>query len=135
MMTFKIQFAEKNQADVDSIPKTFLQPNFDLSRRETFYEVFPFVGGTEENEGAPAGGCRQVLQSGKLLQEKLSHHLDVIEMQIANQIAHKSDAFFQAVASHDTVREEIGRALTAVQALRLKVKNIDATVAQDSLKG
>ena len=87
------------------------------------------------NEGAPAGGCRQVLQSGKLLQEKLSHHLDVIEMQIAHQIAHKSDAFFQAVASHDTVREEIGRALTAVQALRLKVKNIDATVAQDSLKG
>ncbi len=56
-------------------------------------------------------------------------------MQIAHQISHKSDAFFQAVASHDAVREELGKALTAVKALRLKVNNVDVTVVQGSLKG
>lgn len=77
----------------------------------------------------------QVLGTGKSLQEKLSYYLDLIEMQIANQISHKSDAFFQAVASHDAVREELGKALTAVKALRLKVKHVDATLVQGSLKG
>lgn len=77
----------------------------------------------------------QVLGSGKPLQEKLSYYLDLIEMQIAHQISHKSDAFFQAVASHDAVREELGKALTAVKALRLKVNQVDVTVVQGSLKG
>ena len=77
----------------------------------------------------------QVLVSGKTLQEKLSYYLDLIEMQIAHQISHKSDAFFQAVASHDTVREELGKALTAVQAMRLKVTHVDKTQVQGSLKG
>lgn len=56
-------------------------------------------------------------------------------MQIAHQISHKSDDFFQAVASHDAVREELGKALTAVKALRLKVKHVDVTHVQGSLKG
>lgn len=76
-----------------------------------------------------------VLSSGKGLQEKLSYYLDLIEMQIAHQISHKSDAFFQAVASHDTVREELGKALTAVKALRLQVTHVDSTQVQGSLKG
>lgn len=111
---------------MDSIPKTFLQFNFNLSQRETFFKVFPFI----EESGLP-----QVLKSGKLLQEKLSHYLDLIEMQIAHQISHKSDAFFQAVASHDSVREELGKALINVQGLRSKVNHIDAMLVHDSLKG
>ena len=77
----------------------------------------------------------QVLGTGKALQEKLSYYLDLIEMQIAYQISQKSDSFFQAVASHDAVREELGKALTAVKALRLKVNEVDSTVVQGSLKG
>ena len=123
---------DKNQIDLESIPKIFLQASFDLSKRDTFNQVFPFIVG---GGGGEAGsGMSQVLNSGKVLQEKLSHHLDIIEMQIAYQISHKSEAFFQAVASHDVVREEIGRALTAVQGLRLRVKNLDASMAQGALK-
>ena len=76
-----------------------------------------------------------VLESGKVLQEKLSYYLDLIEMQISQQISQKSEDFFQAVASHDIVREELGNALTAVKALRLHVKQVDATIVQGSLKG
>ena len=118
--------SEGSDADLNSIPKEFLQPTFNLSQSETFFKVFPFI----KEAGMPS-----VLTSGKSLQEKLSCYLDVIEMQIAHQISHKSDAFFQAVASHDTVREELGKALTAVKALRLQVNQVDTTQVQGSLKG
>ena len=32
---------------------------------------------------------------GRLVQEKLSHQLDVVEVSIAKQVAHKSHHFFQ----------------------------------------
>ncbi len=108
------------------IPQTFLQPTFNLSQPDTFHKVFPFI---------KESGLSHVLGTGKTLQEKLSYYLDLIEMQIAHQISHKSDDFFQAVASHDAVREELGKALTAVKALRLKVNHVDATHVQGSLKG
>lgn len=103
-----------------------MQPTFNLSQPDTFYKVFPFI---------KESGLSHVLGTGKTLQEKLSYYLDLIEMQIAHQISHKSDDFFQAVASHDAVREELGKALTAVKALRLKVNHVDATHVQGSLKG
>ena len=111
---------------MSAIPQAFLQPTFNLSQSETFLKVFPFI---------KESGLSHVLGTGKTLQEKLSYYLDLIEMQIAHQISHKSDDFFQAVASHDAVREELGKALTAVKALRLKVNHVDATHVQGSLKG
>ncbi|EFX75401.1 hypothetical protein DAPPUDRAFT_323315 [Daphnia pulex] len=114
-----------NEGDLSVIPQTFLQPTFNLSQPDTFHKVFPFI---------KESGLSHVLGTGKTLQEKLSYYLDLIEMQIAHQISHKSEDFFQAVASHDAVREELGKALTAVKALRLKVNHVDATHVQGSLK-
>ncbi|KAI9564421.1 hypothetical protein GHT06_008160 [Daphnia sinensis] len=114
-----------NEGDLSAIPQAFLQATFNLSQPDTFLKVFPFIR---------ESGLSHVLGNGKTLQEKLSYYLDLIEMQIAHQISHKSDDFFQAVASHDAVREELGKALTAVKALRLKVKHIDVTHVQGSLK-
>ena len=111
---------------MSAIPQAFLLPTFNLSQSETFLKVFPFI---------KESGLSHVLGTGKTLQEKLSYYLDLIEMQIAHQISHKSDDFFQAVASHDAVREELGKALTAVKALRLKVNHVDVTHVQGSLKG
>jgi len=39
--------------------------------------------------------CKQIESSGRLAQEKLSHHLDVVEISIAEQVAQKSHHFFQ----------------------------------------
>ena len=47
--------------------------------------------GTEE----AAVLCQQIESSGRLAQEKLSHHLDVVEISIAEQVAQKSHPFFQ----------------------------------------
>lgn len=119
-------FLDIEGSDISVIPKSFLQSTMDLSQPETFFSLFPFI---KEH------GVSHVLGCSKTLQEKWSYYLDLIEMQIAHQIAHKSEAFFQAVASHDVVRDGLGNALEATRSLRQRVQNVDRTCVQGSLRG
>ena len=49
---------------------------------------------------------------------QLTHYLDMIEVQIARQVAQKSDAFFHAMTSHDVLMDQLGQTITAVKTLR-----------------
>ena len=49
---------------------------------------------------------------------QLTHYLDLVEVQIARQIADKSEAFFDAMSSHDSLMEQLTQAAAAVRALR-----------------
>lgn len=41
----QIIFTDRVQLDLTNIPKIFLTPNLDLSQKDNFYAVFPFVKG------------------------------------------------------------------------------------------
>lgn len=69
----KITYHEIDDANFEDIPQIFTKPNLDFNNIETFEAVFPGVSDTS---------C----QSGRLLQEKLSHYLDIVEVQIARQV-------------------------------------------------
>ena len=49
---------------------------------------------------------------------QLTHYLDLVEVQIARQIADKSEAFFDAMSSHDSLMEQLTQASGAVRELR-----------------
>lgn len=49
---------------------------------------------------------------------QLSHYLDIVEVQIAQQVAQKSEAFFHAMTSHDALMEQLTQTITVVKALR-----------------
>ena len=49
---------------------------------------------------------------------KLSHYLDLVEVQIARQISLRSEAFFHAVTSHDKLQENMSSTITAIKNLR-----------------
>lgn len=49
---------------------------------------------------------------------QLSHYLDIVEVQIAQQVAQKSEAFFHAMTSHDALMEQLTQTVTVVKALR-----------------
>lgn len=49
---------------------------------------------------------------------KLSHYLDIVEVQIAQQVAQKSEAFFIAMTSHDALMEQLTHTINVVKALR-----------------
>lgn len=68
-------FNELHEASLSDIPSIFTKPTLELNSPSTFAQVFPGIG-DEDNER----------QSGRLLQEKLSHYLDIVEVQIAKQV-------------------------------------------------
>lgn len=67
---------EINDANLDDIPQIFTKPNLDFTNLETFEAVFPGVCDDDNST------------SGRLLQEKLSHYLDIVEVLIAKQVTH-----------------------------------------------
>lgn len=110
--------------NLSDIPPIFMKNSFDLNNPSTFADVFPGVGETSE----------QSRQSGRLLQERLSHYLDIVEVQIAKQVSQKSSAFFHAMTSQDTIMEQMSEANTNVKKLRSKIQHIDSSLVKDSLK-
>lgn len=72
----KTSFAnEINDASLDDIPQIFTKPNLDFTNLDTFEAVFPGVCDDDNKK------------SGRLLQEKLSHYLDIVEVLIAKQVS------------------------------------------------
>lgn len=109
---------------VADIPAIFLQSQLELSKPNTFAQVFPGISVSSDANR----------QSDRLLQEKLSHYLDIVEVQIAQQVSQKSSAFFHAMTSQDTIMAEMGAATTNVRRLRSNIQQIDATLVNDSLQ-
>lgn len=66
---------EINDANLEDIPQIFTKPHLDFTNLDTFEAVFP-------------GVCDDNKKSGRLLQEKLSHYLDIVEVLIAKQASH-----------------------------------------------
>lgn len=112
------------ETSLSNIPDIFLRQTFPLNDRSVFNVVFPNIvnSGDGKNQGS------------RLLQDKLSHYLDIVEVQIAKQVSQKSGAFFHAMTSHDTIMEQMGAACIEVRMLRSKVQQVDRTLAKDSLK-
>lgn len=127
------QIADKNNVSLQNIPKIFLMPQFNLENPDTFSTVFPWSQlstGTFRN--VKDGKSQQ--SSSKLLQEKLSHYLDVIEVQIAHQISLKSAAFFDVISSHDAVMEQLSQTLITVTKLRAGIHHIEDLLVKGSLR-
>lgn len=116
-------FSDHPGSVVADIPAIFLQPQLELCKPSTFDQVFPGISVSLE----PGRNC------GRLLQEKLSHYLDVVEVKIAQQVSQKSSAFFHAMTSQDTIMSEMSAATSNVQRLRRNIQQIDATLVNDSL--
>lgn len=110
---------------IQSIPEIFLKNTLPLNDPVIFNEVFPNLINNQDAKNN---------QSARLLQEKFSHYLDIVEVQIAKQVSQKSGAFFHAMTSHDTIMEQMGVACNEVRTLRSKVQTVDKLLAKDSLK-
>lgn len=54
----------------------------------------------------------------KSVQDKLSHHLDLVEVGLAQQISKKSSAFFSAVSTQDRVAEKVTKAIGLVRQIK-----------------
>ncbi|XP_037106826.1 vacuolar protein sorting-associated protein 54 [Syngnathus acus] len=118
---------EKSRAELDQVPKIFLKPDFALEEPVTFNAVLPW---SHFNGG---GRSSRDVASSKLLQEKLSHYLDVVEVSIARQISLRSEAFFHAMSSQHELRDRLKETQEAVAVLRRRTAAIDRIMCQGPL--
>ncbi|XP_061580472.1 vacuolar protein sorting-associated protein 54 isoform X2 [Cololabis saira] len=120
---------DKSRAELEQVPKMFMRPDFALDDPTTFNAVLPWshfhgAGGKSSRDGA----------SSKLLQEKLSHYLDVVEVSIARQISLRSDAFFHAMSSQHELQDRLGETQHAVAVLRGRMAAMDRVMCQGPLR-
>ncbi|KAL1415887.1 hypothetical protein MTO96_028486 [Rhipicephalus appendiculatus] len=95
------------------LPAVFLGPELRLEEPATFAQAIPWAAGPS-----------------RLLQERLTHYLDLVEVQLARQVSLRSDAFFQAVRSHDVLAERLSACAAVTAGLRSQLAR-----ARDQLAG
>ncbi|XP_030344930.1 vacuolar protein sorting-associated protein 54 isoform X1 [Strigops habroptila] len=120
---------DKSRTDLEQVPKIFMKPDFALEDSLTFNAVLPW------SHFSTAGGKgNRDAASSKLLQEKLSHYLDIVEVNIAHQISLRSEAFFHAMTSQHELQDYLRKTSQAVKLLREKIAQIDKVMCEGSLR-
>ncbi|KAM8842872.1 vacuolar protein sorting-associated protein 54 [Synchiropus picturatus] len=120
---------EKSRVELEQVPKIFMKPDFALEDPSTFSSVLPW-----SHFSSGRGRSSQDVASSKLLQEKLSHYLDVVEVSIARQISLRSEAFFHAMSSQHELQDRLQETQQAVAVLRGRTANIDRVMCQGPLR-
>ncbi|KAK9411086.1 vacuolar protein sorting-associated protein 54 [Crotalus adamanteus] len=120
---------DKSRTDLEQVPKIFMKPDFALDDPITFNAVLPW-----SHFNTASGKGNRDTASSKLLQEKLSHYLDIVEVNIAHQISLRSEAFFHAMTSQHELQDYLKKTSQAVKMLRDKIGQIDKVMCEGSLK-
>ncbi|KAM6972087.1 vacuolar protein sorting-associated protein 54 [Aplochiton taeniatus] len=120
---------DKSRTDLEQVPKIFMKPDFALDDPATFHAVLPW-----SHFNSAGGKSSRDVASSRLLQEKLSHYLDVVEVSIARQISLRSDAFFHAMSSQHELQDRLLETGGAVAALRGRTAAIDRVMCQGPLR-
>ncbi|XP_029306403.1 vacuolar protein sorting-associated protein 54 isoform X1 [Cottoperca gobio] len=120
---------DKSRAELEQVPKIFMKPEFALDDPATFNSVLPW-----SHFNSAGGKSSRDVASSKLLQEKLSHYLDVVEVSIARQISLRSEAFFHAMSSQHELQDRLQDTQRAVAVLRGRTAAIDRVMCQGPLR-
>eukprot|EP00118_Oscarella_pearsei_P013347 m.106028 g.106028 ORF g.106028 m.106028 type:complete len:929 (+) comp37247_c0_seq3:83-2869(+) len=124
--------AGKHHTPKDVVPKIFKSAEFCLEDPETFQSIFASeISQPVSQPTVPTPGANA--QTSRLLQEKLTHYLDIVEIQLAQQIALKSEDFFHTISSQDTLTEEMVRLRQLIKDLRFRLSGIDKVVTENPL--
>eukprot|EP00911_Craspedida_sp_UC1_P002504 UC1_evm1s1861 len=125
---------------LDTVPQLFFEASFDLRRPETFEAVIqPNGGGGSGGSdaggggGGGSGGGDGMMTSSRLQQERLSHYLDIIEVELARQIAMRSERFFGAVSSHEELAATVALTVSQIASYRKRLAVTQAVVSNENL--
>ncbi|XP_062866446.1 vacuolar protein sorting-associated protein 54 [Trichomycterus rosablanca] len=120
---------DKAREELEQVPKIFMRPDFALDDPATFGVVLPW-----SHFSVSGGKSGRDAASSRLLQEKLSHYLDVVEVSIARQISLRSEAFFHAVSSQRQLQDRLSEAAGAVRDLRARMAGVGRGAGRGPLR-
>uniref|UniRef100_A0A8C7KBX0 Vacuolar protein sorting-associated protein 54 n=1 Tax=Oncorhynchus kisutch TaxID=8019 RepID=A0A8C7KBX0_ONCKI len=120
---------DKSRTELEQVPKIFMKPDFALDDPTTFHAVLPW-----SHFNSAGGKSSRDMASSRLLQEKLSHYLDVVEVSIARQISLRSEAFFHAMSSQHELQDRLTETTRAVAVLRGRAAAIERIMCEGPLR-
>ncbi len=142
--------------DLSTVPRIFMQRSFCLEDPPTFQEVLPVAKLLPKKKSSPKSmpepddstrtprplkGKNKMSslmadnhQSFKLLHEKLTHYLDIIEVHLAYEISQRSDIFFSTLSSQQELQSYIMQIRQDVMELRHKLREVGSVSTRGSLQ-
>ncbi|KEP54455.1 putative vacuolar sorting protein VPS45 [Rhizoctonia solani 123E] len=116
---------------LSEVPSIYFNPSFDLSDPRTFAAV------TEQDTGA---AHQRTLSSptdialNHILQEKLSHYMDIVEQHLVQEIAIRSVPFFAALSNLQDLQTEGAACLSRIARLKAQLQDVDHCQARRGLE-
>ena len=114
---------------LDELPAIFSEENFSLANPRTFEAI------TESDDFAvtASGSASPFRPTDQLLQEKLSHYLDLVEVHLNAEISQRSDSFFSALSNLQDLESQSAAALDRIVALKLSLTEVNTRIAEKGL--
>ncbi|CAJ0851514.1 191_t:CDS:2, partial [Entrophospora sp. SA101] len=113
---------------LETVPSIFFDPNFNLENPRTFDAVCEQTDIIKGNPNDPS------ISTNAILQEKLSHYLDTVEVHLTKEISLRSSSFFAALSNLQALHSETLECVTQIHKLREELARIDDTKAKKGLE-
>ncbi|KDQ07071.1 hypothetical protein BOTBODRAFT_39119 [Botryobasidium botryosum FD-172 SS1] len=120
----------KNIPPLSTVPPLFFDPAFNLGNPRTFASV------TEQDSPLSSSTNFQPedISLNQILQEKLSHYMDVVEQHLAQEIAARSASFFAALSNLQDLQTEGSDCLVRISQLKKELMEVDEQQAKKGLQ-
>ncbi|CAG8621600.1 13009_t:CDS:10, partial [Racocetra persica] len=113
---------------LETVPSIFFDPDFNLENPRTFDLV---CENTDIIDGNPKN---PTISTNAILQEKLSHYLDTVEVHLIKEISLRSSSFFEALSNLQALHSETLECISQINSLRQKLTHIDDSQAKQGLE-
>ncbi len=117
----------KENAPLADVPAVFFDSGFDLGDPHTFSAV------TEQSTAPNSTVNPEDISVNQILQEKLSHYLDIVELHLSNEIQSRSASFFAALSNLQDLQTEGADCLVRIENLRNQLREVDNQIAHKGL--
>lgn len=128
-----LQQAKPALPPLDQVPELYMQEDFDLTLPRTFDRVAADAIPGSSNSNSNIQPALGNLATDQMLQEKLSHYLDVVEMHLAHEISIRSSSFFSALSNLQSLHSQSELALTRLKPLKEELIQIDVASSRKGL--
>ena len=122
--------AGRGVESLESIPSIFFEADFNLENPRIFEQVTQFAN---VSSSAPQIGDRSGATTNGVLQEKLSHYLDTVEVHLVAEISRRSSEFFSALSNIQSLHAETLECLSHIRDIRSSLTRVSDNQAKIGL--
>ncbi|KAG0221593.1 hypothetical protein BGW41_006640 [Actinomortierella wolfii] len=118
---------------LDTVPRVFFDPDFNFENPRTFDLVCELTG-TGVDSATGEKSTTTSIVNNSILQEKLSHYLDTVEIHLMTEISRRSTSFFEALSNLQALHSQTLECVSQIHVLRAQLARIDHTQSKQGLE-